>query len=138
MKQLLIFSILFTFSFSSFIKSENIVIDKKQNLMWQDNIEVTHEENIILGNIYCEELILNGYIDWKLPTIKQLQSLLDQEGKENLLNKTFKFFTIKEYWSNTPNAMDTTKYWYLDFKTGKVANKDKESLGYIRCVRQIQ
>jgi len=138
MKQLFIVLIFFTLSFGEFIKSENIVIDKKNNLMWQDNIEATYEEDITMGNVYCEELVLNGYIDWRLPTIKELQSLLDQEGKEHHLDKTFEFFKKGHYLSNTSNISDTHKYWYIDFKSGRISFKDKKEYGFIRCVRDIQ
>jgi len=137
MRLLFILPILFSLSLGEFLKSENIVIDNKKNLMWQDNIEATNEEDIILGNTYCEELVLNGYIDWKLPNIKQLQSLIDQDGKEHLLNKTFQFFNEGDYYSNTPHVEDSSKHWYVNFKTGEVLFKDKENLASIRCVREI-
>lgn len=130
--------ILFTFGFSEFIKSENIVIDKQRNLMWQDNIEVTYEEDIIMGNVYCEELILNGYIDWKLPTIKQLQTLIDQEGKQNYLNKVFEFVQEGDYYSNTKNISKYKEYWYINYKTGLISTKHRSMLGHIRCVREIK
>lgn len=138
MRFLLILSILSTLSFAEFIKSENIVIDKKQNLMWQDNIEATYTEEISMGNVYCDELVLNGYIDWRLPSIKELQSLIDQTGKSNYLEKTFQFFENGKYWSTTPNVLKNRNYWYIDFKRGKVANEEKTTLNHIRCVRDLK
>jgi len=136
MKWLISLCIILTMSYSEFLKSENIVIDSTQNLMWQDNIEVKYQEDITLGKVYCEELVLNGYIDWRLATIKELQSLLDQEGKKNFFNKTFEYLSDGKYWSDTPNVVDKEQYWYIDFKSGVISNEDKGSINHIMCVRE--
>jgi len=138
MKKLIVFFLTISFLYGEFIKSENILVDNIQNLMWQDNIEVTYTEDITMGNVYCDELVLNGYIDWKLPSIKQLQTLIDQASKENHLEKKFEYFENGKYWSSTPNITNKEHYWYVDFKTAKVSNEDKNSVNYIRCVRDIK
>lgn len=138
MRLIYLFLIIFTWGNSEFIKSLNIVEDTQQKLMWQDNIEVTYKENITLGNVYCEELILNGYIDWRMPRIDELIKLLDQTGEENYLNKTFGFFKNERYWSITPNVSDNNLYWYVDLQSGKIDSADKATLNHIRCVREIQ
>lgn len=136
MKNLLFLVICLGGVYAEFIKSENIVFDSTQNLMWQDDIETTNKEDIILAITYCEELVLNGYIDWELPSIKQLQSLIDQNQKEGYLQKSFMFSKNDKYWSNTQNVNNKEQYWYVDFQTGKVSFDEKKSLNYLRCVRE--
>lgn len=121
-----------------FISSENIVEDHKRGWMWQDNVEVTYEDSVNMAVITCDNLILNGYIDWKLPTLEQLQTLLDEKGKEHFLNKKFSYLEKGHYWSETSYVGDTKSYWYVDFKTGKVAYEDKNIKNYIRCIREIK
>ncbi len=127
--------IFFCFIQAEFIQSVNSIEDTKTNLMWQDTVEVNYKEDITLGRVYCEELILNGHIDWRLPTLKELQTLIDQNGGKNYLNKKFLFFKKGNYWSNTLNILDRTKYWVVDFQNGKVSSESGKTLNHIRCVR---
>lgn len=136
MRFFLVVAILFGTLYAEFIKSENIVTDTSTKLMWQDNVEVTYQEDIALGKVYCSELILNGYIDWRLPLIKELQGIMDQSGEKNFLNKKFIFLKEGHYWSDTPNVIDQNRYWYVDFQNGNVDSEAKETLNAIRCVRE--
>ena len=138
MKKLIVFFLTCSFLYGEFIKSENIVVDKNTNLMWQDNIEVTYEEDITMGNVYCDELVLNGYIDWRMATIKELQLLIDQNAKEHYLDKTFVFLESGKYWSSTPNITNKQNHWYVDFSNGKVSSESKSKANHIRCVRDVK
>lgn len=122
----------------NFEKSTNIVIDKKQNLMWQDNFEsIQHKEDIIMGITYCDNLVLNGYIDWRMATIKELQTIIDITNKKSSIKNQFLHTKSKKYWSKNYNIDDKDNYWYVDFQSGKIAFEDQNNKNYIRCVRQI-
>lgn len=137
MKQLLFFILILSYSYGEFEKSKNIVIDTNTNLMWQDNVEVIYEENISMAKVYCDSLVLNGYIDWRMATIKELQTLIDQNGEHYSLEKGFEYFEKNRYWSNTPSVINDSLYWYVDFGTGKV-NLQKNIMRYhVRCVREL-
>lgn len=131
---ILIFSsILFS---SNFIKSENIVIDIKKNLMWQDNQEnVEFTENWTLSKEYCSSLTLNGYTDWKLPSIKELQSIVDISKKKPSINSEFKFVVPSSYWSKSQDLVNKNNAWYVGFKTGATFRDSKDYDCYIRCIR---
>jgi hypothetical protein len=140
MKSLIIIFLFLTSLYSNnFEKSVKSVIDKTNNIMWQDDIEVTqYLENITFAKLYCEELILNGYIDWRVPTIEQLQSIVDVTQKSPTINKLFEYSSKNQYWSNTPFILDKQSYWYIDFNTG-VRSYDKNSQTFnIRCIRDIK
>ena len=121
-----------------FVKGEKRVIDTKNNIMWQDNIEVTqYVEDSIMADVYCSELILNGYTDWKLPSIEQLISTLDI-GVSPSISKEFKYTSKNKYISTTKFILDKNKLWYIDFTSGKLSyglNSDKYN---IRCIRDIK
>lgn len=121
--------------YAEFIKSTKAVFDTKQNLMWQDDEEVLIQEDITMAKVYCETLILNGYNDWYLPSIKQLQWIIDIENKNGFIRKEFQYFKEDKYWTNTPFVQDDTLFWFVDFKSGKSNFMDKQTQNYIRCVR---
>lgn len=51
--------------------SGNIVTDTKTNLMWQDASLAFKEEAD--GILYCDQKSLDGYNDWRLPTLSEIQ-----------------------------------------------------------------
>ncbi len=77
----------------------------------------------------CDQLDLNGYKDWHLPTKEELDTLytiLKLQGKSNFENSS--------YWSSS--EYNSYYAWRKNFKTGKIdrrGNKTKEQL--VRAVR---
>ncbi len=140
MRYLILLFMILSFGFGAdFKKAINIVIDKKQNLMWQDNLESTeYLEDITLGKTYCENLILNGYIDWQMPTIKQLQSISDMTKNKPAIKKEFEYTKQNIYWSMTPTSWDKNRYWYVDFNTGEISHNTRDNKYTIRCIREIK
>ena len=121
---------------NNFIKSENIVIDIKKNLMWQDNPEnIEYTENWTFSKEYCSSLTLNGYTDWKLPTIKELQSIVDISKRKLAINSEFKFTAPSSYWSKSQDIVNKSNAWYVGFKTGATFRDSKDYDCYIRCIR---
>jgi len=140
MKYLFIVSIILSSVFASdFIKKQNIVIDNKNNIMWQDNNDVVlYKENITMANVYCENLILNGYIDWKFPSIKQLSMIIDVKSKKSAITKEFKFIKNDKYWTNTPYVNMKDNFWYVDFTNGKINFTSEIQEYQVRCYRDIK
>lgn len=55
--------------------SDGTVLDKKTQLMWaaEDNGELVNKENALQ---YCRQFKRGGYSDWRLPTSKEIDSLI--------------------------------------------------------------
>lgn len=122
-----------------FIKKINIVVDEEKNIMWQDNTEsINHKENFTMAKVYCETLILNGYIDWRVPTIKELLSLIDVKNKKAAIIKEFEYTQSDIYYSSTKSIQQKNNYWFVDFASGVINTIDKKEKIYIRCVRDIK
>ena len=80
-----------------------------------------------------------GYSDWRIPTVKELASLVDRcTPSAPAINPTFfPGSYANSYITSTVNSNDSSKFWYVDFAGGSVgvgstANK------YLRLVRAGQ
>jgi len=117
-----------------------IVNDTNTSLQWQDNyndnkhlIKQTHWSEAI---DYCEGLILEGKDDWRVPNIKELQSIIDNEEVSFSFNKIFKKNKAKIYWSSSSYIKNSTKVWKVNFANGStIKGTKRDALSFVRCVR---
>jgi len=122
---------------SEFEKSINIVTDTKHNVMWQDNQEVTeYLETFTTAEVYCETMVLNGYTDWRVPSIYELISIIDV-NENNAINKKFKFINPNIYNTNTTFLENDEDFMTVDFSSGIILKEKKMNENYIRCIRDI-
>ena len=72
-KQTQIFSVILKLK-SQYTVKKNVVLDNETKMMWQKaHSKAMHHEQ---AKEYCEKLSLDGYNDWRLPTIDDLRSLI--------------------------------------------------------------
>ena len=78
----------------------------------------------------------NGY---RLPNIKELQSLVEEACYNNSINETFFPATPRGgYWSASPYAGDHDGAWVVNFHLGYAYDSFKYGNGYVRAVRAGQ
>lgn len=86
---------------------------------------------------YCGSRDLGGHTDWRLPNIKELESLADLSRYNPAINSAY--FPGAEvtdyYWSSTTNVNSKDKAWYVYFFRGKVFYESKYGTFRVRCVR---
>jgi len=117
---------------------KKVVLDKITNLMWQD--DSTDNNNTYSGaNTYCDDLNLSGFSNWKLPSIQELNTIVDR-GRANIaINSIFKNALNKWYWSKTIHQGHLDSAWSVYFYTGQATYVTKiNSSIHIRCVRDNQ
>lgn len=118
-----------------FVDNKNgTVIDGKTGLIWQQG------EGGAMGWTkafpYCENLSLAGYTDWRLPNIKELESLVDKTRQNPTLDQAFfPDAHASPYWSSTTHPSQPKFAWHMDFSNGRVSNNTKYYSMYARCVR---
>ncbi|AXH08629.1 hypothetical protein CP960_09315 [Malaciobacter halophilus] len=136
---LLIASSLFASSFERNHRL-NVVVDKKNHLMWQDDISVikvkkTHEQ----VPIYCQNLRHAGFSNWRVPNIEEYKLIVDKKNELNYINRAFKYNVPDGYWAN--KAHWRTLWYYADymhFISGTAYFDSRHKKKYIRCVRDIK
>jgi Protein of unknown function (DUF1566) len=78
--------------------------------------------------------------DWRLPNVRELQSLVDYGVLTNLVlpsGHPFTNFQASNYWSSTTFAFDSGFAWFVDFSNGFVFNvgKGNGSFLFVTAVR---
>ncbi len=97
---------------------DGTVKDNLTGLIWQkmpNPNTLTWEQALT----YAEGLTLGGASDWRLPNIKELESINDERIVNPSVSTTyFSTIGIKNYWSSTSLPNQTTRAWYLSTQFG--------------------
>jgi len=118
--------------------SQNIVKDLATNLLWEDSEHVESSElSYKNADNYCSNLSLGESINWRVPSIKELMSLVDYSKRAPSLDTTF---------INAAYGLDNVGYWssnvrgfgwqmWVNFFSGKIHwFETSPNIHYIRCV----
>ena len=119
-----------------------VYIDKKEKLMWQDELYRDHEESAYKnGNSsgkagswshaqrYCQDLVYADFTDWRLPTVNELMYLHE---KVHILQ----YSLVSDFWTSTPSK--GSFYWTVFTADGFSYERKSSESHYFRCVRCIQ
>ncbi|MBF0353602.1 MAG: DUF1566 domain-containing protein [SAR324 cluster bacterium] len=111
------------------------VTDNVTGLMWQkeDDGSTRTWDN---AGTYCSGLSLGGYSDWRLPTPRELQSIVSYGTYNPAINGTyFPNTQNNRYWSSMSYINNSTHAWYLSTQKGEINRDVKSTTSYVRCVR---
>ncbi len=145
------------YSGNSYIITNGIVNDTATGLYWtrcslRANGAIDSSKNCeeTLGQFTWEEAIdacnnLNyeSHKDWRLPNIRELQSIVTYYNIEGLIDRAINVTafpnTGRHYWTSTTNKSQSTTAWAIDFSYGNVTFDFKETsttpaYKYVRCV----
>jgi hypothetical protein len=125
----------------SFVRdsAKEIVTNTKTGLMWQDDTSVKSVNKTWSdAKSYCKNLNFAGYSDWFLPTISQLESLVDTKRYNPSIKKEFKNIISRYYWSSSSDVSLSGNAWGVYFVDGRSYNYRKTDNGYVRCARAGQ
>ena len=123
--------------------------DGDTDLMWEikTDTNVMKEYNWNEANNYCDNLILNGYDDWWLPSTTQLKTIANRElyGEynanwskwflKNEKNKNGNFFIKDKLKYNIGAKSSEEQAWFIDFESGYDDFSYTNAIHYVRCVR---
>ncbi len=127
--------------------AKKIVIDTITGLEWQDDgggeTASTQEDAFT----YCSSLNMGGVNDWRLPSIKELQSIIKSGNNIYVDPGIFATFAIDDtfqnnkpafYWTSTDYSNDLLKAFAVAFLNGYTYHLPKTAdptIIYVRCVR---
>lgn len=129
-------------AFADFVDNGNsTVTDTATGLMWQkETAPGTYTWQQALE--YAENLTFpaNGYTDWRLPNINELQTLVDYSRYTPAIYPVFRPHTsnLSSYWSSTTYASNTSYAWIVSFGYGSVYYDGKSKCYSVRAVRSGQ
>ena len=106
------------------VKTGNVVCDSSTRLCWQDPQREAYNYNDIglrafEADQYCDELILGGFNDWRVPTRREFSTLLNHSRLSPSLDVTFfPYFSYDSpnevyYWTSTPYYNDPNEFWKM-------------------------
>ena len=114
---------------------DQTITDNRTDLIWQkeDDNTTRNWEGAIT---YCEGLTLASQSDWRLPNIRELESIVKDSTYSPAIDTTwFPNTDSSDYWASTTGASNTSYAWHVYFDYGYVYGSNKSDNNYVRCVR---
>ncbi len=111
------------------------ITDKKTNLTWQKG-----EQGIMRWEIarkFCDNMKLAGYDDWRMPSKKELISLVERNMFNPCIDRRF-FPDTKpsDYWTTSQGTVSIgSAAWLINFGYGDSHYFNKSNEYMVRCVR---
>jgi len=120
---------------------DGTITDNLTGLMWVKSPDST-ASTWSAAITYCDSLTLAGHTDWRLPNVKELESLINADVPNTVTWLNTQGFTnvqVYDYWSSSTYAYDTYYAWVADMWTGTMDYNDRGSRSnYVWPVRAGQ
>ncbi len=116
------------------IHDNGTVTDTKTGLMWKQQHE---PEKLNWNNAmkHAKQSNFVGYSDWRLPTIDELKSLIDERFKPTINTIAFPNTPDSYFWSSSLDASASGNAWIVSFSGGYAGRLNKNYGYYVRLVR---
>ena len=121
-----------------FDNNDGTVTDVATGLIWEqrgDITERTHADAIS----YCLNLVLANNSDWRMPHIKELNSIVDFRNTNPALDSAFFLDIDDEFWSSTALSLapNSGVFWTVSFTNGQlgISSSAPNAANLVRCVR---
>ena len=118
--------------------ADGTVWDNNTRLRWQkedDGVTRTWSD----ARNYCDSLVLSDRSDWRLPSKRELLSIVDYSYVSHgslLINTDIFPSTIPSYyWTSIKDGKYEDYYWKINFISGISYPQDRLTLAYTRCVQ---
>ena len=121
------------------LNAKGVTLDTGTSLLWQDNGDVknklfTYEQ----AQVYCASLVLENHSDFRIPTVRELQTIVDYRNYNPAIFKGFLTPVSDEFWTSTPFAYSKGSFWTVDFKKGTIKPAGERYDKNLRCVQRVK
>ncbi len=141
------------FARSTTTANQPVVTDNVTTLVWQgcaaglQGNDCTEDDPAVTGTgeaefawadtlVYCENLTWGGTSDWRLPSVKELMSIVDHSRFNPAIDITaFPATPSSTFWTSSSRANYTTDAWLVYFSYGDSDTAPKPNTYLARCVR---
>jgi len=111
------------------------VTDDVTGLVWERDPDTSPRDHDA-AKAYCDQLKLAGATDWRLPSARELFSLIDFSLPAPTIDaEAFPSAVSAGYWSSTDFGTDGTRAWVVRFSNSDTGEGLKSSAQQVRCVR---
>jgi len=112
-------------------------LDDRTGLVWQDDQAVGNvTKSYSDAKKYCEQLKVDGFEDWRLPTLFELYTIVDMRRERPALKDGFEMRVEEWFWTATLFAGDPKREaWRLSFRYGETEPSRQDRTLHVRCVR---
>ena len=114
---------------------DGTVTDRRTGLVWQqkEGLAAANWEDALK---YVAALDLGGQKDWRLPNLKELESISSPYiAKPSVDPRFFPDTASALFWSSTTLAQRAERAWTVDFRYGLISYNDKTDALHVRAVR---
>jgi hypothetical protein len=121
----------------SYTTRADTVLDDITGLEWQRAVPAGSYVHAN-ASAYCEELVLDGRTDWRLPTRIELMSIIDFTRRPSIDPVAFPSTPVASndyFWTSSRYSSDTTRGWISSFDYGWVGSGPLTNAYHVRCVR---
>ena len=117
----------------AYVTTEDTVTDRVTGLVWERQLgEASY--SFAAAQQYCETLNLEGFDDWRAPTLIELYSIVDWTEYPTIDDEAFPDLTTEgaSSWSKTPSG---SLAYVVDLAFGSVYANPLDAEHLVRCVR---
>ena len=121
------------------LNAKDVVYDTTTSLLWQDaSINKKAVVTFTEATNYCKYLEIEEYKDFRLPTLTELQTLINYKKYKPAILDGFNYVESTTYWTTTPFADSEDEYWIIDFEKGARNAKSMYYDRHFRCVQKLK
>ncbi|MFZ5440651.1 MAG: DUF1566 domain-containing protein [Myxococcota bacterium] len=118
-----------------YVVGTDTVFDTKTLLTWQRAISPMMLSAADAATT-CQGQTLGGLSGWRLPTIKELQTLIDVRASNPAIDTTaFPSVATDNLLSSTPNVSNAARPWIVSLSSGRTVEGNTAGMFLFRCVR---
>ncbi len=98
-------------------------------------MDQTDDKEDLRAAYVCHELVTDGYSDWFLPSLDELNLMYQNLRLQGIGNFVASMNDSSDYWSSSSKFSDSDEAWYMNFGSGAINSTEKTNNKRVRPIR---